>query len=749
MTKTATTTATATRTAANDVATGPTGVFPMFSKTMVEKTTTFDSATVWTYTYPWHRSSRTKVRTITGPTDLVYWDYSTIVVTKEVTAYVTTSQDSSAVVTSTRSAVSKFVTGPTTITSSDVTLTITEGFPTTVVFFVTIPITSWVFYDVSYTHVETQNFVATTTSTPDPLPTQFDFFEYVEVFVTETVHIGGTTSFIRNFEEPLVVTTTSTITTTTTDGAVITETITVTETTTPTASVEATVFGGSTSVVVSATSTAVTKTVEVIEVKTISIGDYPVTERVSVTKVAHPHDVFYSRGFRIQVIVVVEIFEFFFFEEGAKKTTTTTVTDTVTVTDYVSASGSGSGFVSVDPPLSSGFSRGGNGFNVNPSASASAAASGASDPPSGPDSTLTYEIEFTVIVVITDVFYGFSACEGRICRKPIGDLSGPSGTSSGLPAASSGASAGLPPPIQFQGVTPEGYLITILEEIVYVEDASSPAAIVIGSQTDVEVITIIEDIDLIWVVADDDITLNCFRNGIELVFFTCVEVDEVILFAGDSVLDFDLTVCTQVILTVNNTSTDCNTSGVSSLPVSTIVPYSSTASGNFVSMPQSFTITPTPVPSSIATVSALPSQSGNIFAVSGPSVSAPTSSAVALPSQSGVASEPSNSASVGPVSQPSSTSSSTPIPIVSTPVSSYGNFSSALPSSFFPSTPVSLPISSTEPSASLAAVSVLPSSAESALSSYPSASASLSGNYSVTYRRRRRSPRNQIAYPGY
>lgn len=562
-----------------------------------EVTTVFETATVWTYDYAFQGSTRHMVKTITVvPTSVVYWEYQYVYVTEEVTNDVVTTQSTITTVTSTPTQVVHVVTAPGTVTVDvDVTITVEEGsVPTTITYEVLVPVTVTQTVEVTTSVQRTAPIKAVTTTptaTTTPLPAQLTVFAYEYVYITETIYIGGITKVVPiphtfNMVMPTVVTVTNTVTQTASNGAVVTMTVTTTETQSASASIDGashsgsttTVVGGSPSIKVVQTSTAVPNSITVIEIKTISIGDRPVTQACDVTKIARPTNDMFKGTIRIHVVIVIEIFEFFFFEDGNKLTTTTTTTSTVTVTATDSSTTSGSRDTNQQNTFPTGGANsttngtsttGNDGHHDNGSHNSNGTTSvttttggkngGKGNNGGGSTSVgfgLSYEIDFTVIAIIENVFFGFTPCGDKICGQPTTDLSPP-------PTTGTNTSVSIPgndTPFTFV-VTQTGLLVTTSLQIVFFEDLSNPCPVSFGPQDSTEIITIIEDLSIVWVVNNDG-SLSCYRNGIQLVFFTCTEVAGTTqLFAGDSSSFFDLTVCTEIVLNVNNTSSGGHTPG--------------------------------------------------------------------------------------------------------------------------------------------------------------------------------------------
>jgi len=557
-----------------------------------EVTTVFDTTTIWTYDYAFQGSTRHMVKTITVvPTSIVYWEYQYVYVTEEVTNDVVVTQSTQTTVTSSPSQVIHVVTTPGTVTVDvDVTITVDDSsIPTTITYETLVPVTVTKTIEVTNSVQRTAPIKAVTTTpttTTTPLPAQLTVFAYEYVYITETVYIGGITKVVPiphtfNMVIPTVVTVTNTVTQTASNGAVVTMTVTATETQSATASIDVasqsgsstTVVGGTPSVVVKQVSTAVPNTITVIEIVTISIGDRPVTQACDVTKIARPTNDILKGTIRIHVVIVIEIFEFFFFDHGNKLTSTTTTTSTVTVTatdpptttgsrDTNQQDSSPSGGVGSNS-TTNGTSSTGTDVQTNGTTSLNVTTGGphGGKGNNGGGSTsvgfgLSYEIDFTVIAIIEGDFFGFTPCGDKICGQPTTDLSSPSTTGSNTSLSTSGGNT----PFTFV-VTQTGLLVTTTLQIVFFEDLSNPCPVSFGPQDSTEIISIVEDLSIVWIVNNDG-SLSCYRNGIQLVFFTCTEVAGTTqLFAGDSASFFDLTVCTEIVLNVNNTSSGGHTPG--------------------------------------------------------------------------------------------------------------------------------------------------------------------------------------------
>ena len=562
-----------------------------------EVTTVFDTTTVWTYDYAFQGSTRHMVKTITVvPTSVVYWEYQYVYVTEEVSNDVVTTQSTQTTVTSSPTQVIHVVTAPGTVTVDvDVTITVDEdSVPTTITYEVLVPVTITKTVDVT-SRVQRTNPVKAVTTTPTttttPLPPQLTVFAYEYIYVTETVFVGGITKVVPpphtfNMVLPTIVTVTQTVTQTASNGAVVT--MTVTSTSTETASIDGgstTVVGGTPSVEVKQISTAVPNTIIVIEIKTISIGDRPVTQACDVTKIARPTNDIFNGPIRIHVVIVIEIFEFFFFESGNKLTTTTTSTSTVTVTATESTtSGSRTNNQQNTNPTGGSNSttngtttdhHGHHGHNSNGTTSGNSTIGGQmggngthghgngnggnGNGGGGSNSVgfgLSYEIDFTLIAIVQGSFFGFAPCGTNICGKPTNSLSSPPNPGSGNSVSVPGSNT----PFTFI-VTQTGLLVTTSLQIVFFENLSNPCPVSFGPQDSTEIISIVEDLSIVWIVNNDG-SLSCYRNGIQLVFFTCTEVSGTTqLFAGDSTTFFDLTVCTEIVLNANNTGGGGHTPG--------------------------------------------------------------------------------------------------------------------------------------------------------------------------------------------
>src|SRR5271170_1021750 len=259
-----------------------------------EVTTVFDTTTVWTHDYAFQGSTRHMVKTITVvPTSVVYWEYQYVYVTEEVSNDIVTTQSTQTTVTSSPTQVIHVVTAPGTVTVDvDVTITVeADSVPTTITYEVLVPVTVTKTVEVT-SSVQRTNPVKAVTTTPTttttPLSAQLTVFAYEYIYITEVVFVGGITKVVPlpqtfNMVLPTVVTVTQTVTSTASNGAVVTMTVTSTSTQTQTASIDdashagssTTVVGGTPSVEIKQTSTALPNTIAVIEIKTISIGDRP------------------------------------------------------------------------------------------------------------------------------------------------------------------------------------------------------------------------------------------------------------------------------------------------------------------------------------------------------------------------------------------------------------------------------------------------------------------------------------------
>ena len=474
------------------------------TRQLVAVTTHFPSPTVWTYNYAYRRTTREIVRTITEAMDVVYWEYQNV--------YITAGVDSTVDV------------------------------------------------DVTQARTQQQNNVTPTTAAPVPanLPSLYTSFSVRVFYVAETIYIGGVTQTIpfvtTIFDKAPPLAVTKTITSTATNGQVVTQTVTATETASASLDGEAhgattitttttTVIGGTPTVTTIATRTTLANIVVTEEVKTITVFDEVLTQRCQVTKTARPSNIFRG-GIRIQVTIVIEIFEFFFFELGIEQTSTTTVTSTVTVSVGPTATGNGTISATGTSTGNSTLSRTTGGMNVDPSGNSSTIATTTS----GGISTQTpvvisYEIDFTVVAIIYGEYYSFCACGSNVCGKPNDEITAPSNNTD--------VSTGTTP---FQFVITETGLLVISTtlEVVYFESLANPCPVSFGSDT-TEIVTVVESLKIVWI-ANDDGTLTCYRNGVQVVFYTCTEVSGAVqLFAADSSAFFDVSVCTQVVLNVNNT----------------------------------------------------------------------------------------------------------------------------------------------------------------------------------------------------